>query len=76
MRTIVTTPTCPFCGAASSIELTYYESVRLRYWQQGRSSIQDIFPKWSAEKREMFVSGTHPACWDAAFKEEEEEEEE
>jgi hypothetical protein len=32
-------------------------------WQAGEH-IQSVWPEFSADKREMLISGTHPKCWD------------
>lgn len=39
-------------------------------WISG-AKVQDVFPALSADEREQLMSGTHPACWDAMWGEEE-----
>jgi len=40
-------------------------------WREGEN-IQHAFPDMSAGDREVLISGTHPACWDKLFGEENE----
>jgi hypothetical protein len=56
------------CGKTSTSDLTddEWEAVRQHKY------IQDALPNRSPEFREQVISGTHPACWDAAFGEDEE----
>jgi len=41
-------------------------------WREGEN-IQKVFPDMSAGDREVLISGTHPACWNKLFGEEEDE---
>lgn len=59
----VETRRCIRCGEKSLIEVTYGDYLR---WIDG-THVQVIWPHWSAEKRELLITGTHPACWDAIF---------
>lgn len=55
---------CAVCGEETGITVDadkYYE------WRQNGRLIQDVWPELDADTREMYISGTHPACWDAAF---------
>lgn len=67
MLTIYTLP-CPLCGKASSIEV---EEEAFRNWNQRGMHIQNAFPKWSDDERELLITGTHPNCWDILFPDEE-----
>ena len=35
-------------------------------WMNGEF-VQNAFPNWPAEKRELLITGTHPYCWDEMF---------
>ena len=55
--------TCPFCGETATVEA---EASRIARWQRGEL-IQSVFPEWTADQRELLISGSHPACWAEAF---------
>jgi hypothetical protein len=40
-------------------------------WQVRGLYIQDVFPHLDKDIREWMISGTHPACWNQVFGEEE-----
>lgn len=42
-------------------------------WQIRNLYVQDVFPHLDKDVREWMVSGTHPACWDQVFGEDEED---
>jgi hypothetical protein len=65
----VETPPCLGCGQTTWFTMTEEQH---RFWKQG-VHIQNIFPDWSAEDREMLISGTCPSCWEEMWAEEEEE---
>ena len=68
------TPQCPYCHKPSSIELSHSELAQYGALQRGEFRfIQDALPEWSVDKRELLITGTHPACWDAIFEDDEEE---
>ena len=68
------TPQCPYCHKPSIIELTPDEQMRYEQLQRGKiTHIQDALPEWSADKRELLITGTHSECWDAIFEDDEEE---
>lgn len=54
-------PTCPVCGKGTLIAVAPTVYMAVKY---GRDLIQDVMPDESPEVREMFITGTHPACWD------------
>lgn len=62
---------CAWCGKTASIELT---EAQIASFESGVGYIQDRLPDVSAEDREILITGTHPACWDEMFPEEDEEE--
>lgn len=62
---------CVFCNKPS------YVTVKLggmRLWRSGLSNLrlQEIFPELSLDDRETLISGSHGACFDAAFSDEDE----
>lgn len=72
MRLIsVTTGKCMFCGKYGIVENVPADGFNL--WQDGLF-IQDALPMLSADDREQLMTGTHGACFDAAFPDEDEEE--
>jgi hypothetical protein len=56
--------TCIVCGQRSEVEFddSKEDQEGFRAWSRGES-VQVAFWHWSNEKREMLISGTHPACW-------------
>jgi hypothetical protein len=54
------TPPCIVCSETSVLTVTEEELVRV----QSRDRVQDIFPHWTADERELVITGTHPKCWD------------
>lgn len=56
-------PPCPLCGAPSTVTVLAGDYER---WLTG-ALVQHAFAEMPAPDRERLVSGTHPACWDAAF---------
>ena len=63
MTVAVECPRCPVCGEAETVlvEETAYDR-----WVNG-ALVQDAFPTMDKDVRELLVSGTHTACWDALF---------
>lgn len=71
----VEAPPCMHCQKSAVIELTTDEQDRFLAWQRGEIKfVQDAFPEWDADKRELLISGTHPACWEELFGDDEDEE--
>jgi hypothetical protein len=68
----IETRKCMQCGKVSFIEVTYEEYQR---WQRGEHA-QAVWPQWTAEQRELLISGTHPECWDELMGPEEDEDDE
>ena len=64
---------CAWCGQTASVELTEAE---VESFESGVGYIQDRLPRLSPEKREILITGTHPACWDEMFPEDDDEEDE
>ncbi len=64
--TYTTTP-CMGCGRSSQVQL---DPALVARWEGGEP-IQLVWPEMSADDRETLISGTHPACWDAMFPDEE-----
>lgn len=72
-RVQVTTPPCPVCHERSAIILSKDQYSLLV--KAHSPHIQDIFPGWDADRRELLITGTHPECWDKMFDETDEEDE-
>lgn len=68
----IKTPRCRYCGESGSIELTDAEVLAM----ETTPFIQKALPNRSPDERELLITGTHPACWDAMFPPEDEEDEE
>lgn len=58
---------CPVCHGKTELKLDKTLWVR---WMSGEL-IQHVWPEWSVEERELLISGTHAACWDELYPEEE-----
>lgn len=58
-----TTPACLGCNKTSTVELTDDEARALN----SDVAIQRALPDWSADDRELLITGTHPKCWDDLF---------
>ena len=67
----VKTKTCVVCN---EYEIWSLDRQAVESWQGGEL-IQNAFPDMSMSERELLISGTHPACWDKLFPEEEESDE-
>lgn len=67
----ITAPVCAHCNTASTIELSDAEVKALDEMR----FIQDALPNRTDDERELLMTGTHPACWDAMFPPEDEEDE-
>lgn len=67
---VVRTPTCRVCN---EYELWSLDRKAVESWQSG-VLIQVAFPDMSASDREILITGTHPACWNKLFPEEESDE--
>ena len=62
----VTTDTCTMCGQGGEVQVPAEEFDK---WDHGRGPyIQKAMPSVSADVREQILTGTHPACWDALWK--------
>lgn len=57
------TPQCNWCGKRTELILPVDSVNELRL---GRL-VQQVFPKWPADSRELLITGTHPECWDRMF---------
>jgi hypothetical protein len=67
---VVKTKTCTVCG---EYEVWSLDRKAVESWQAGEY-IEIAFPEMSLEDREVLITGTHPACWDKLFPEEDESE--
>jgi hypothetical protein len=68
----ITTRPCPECGKRSEVAMTIGQ--RALWLSPHRPLIQNIFPDWSNDQRELLITGIHPECWAKIFPPEEEEE--
>ena len=59
----ITTLPCIECGKTSKLIITAEEYSR---YDNGEY-VQDVFPNWSKEDRELLITGTHPECWKKIF---------
>lgn len=57
---------CPICGSEFELEMT---DEQYKKYISGEDYIQNIFPDWSADQREMLISGICARCWDKEIKE-------
>lgn len=69
---ITVTRHCNMCGSPHDIQMTKDQLERIA---QGRELIQDILPspEYTAEQRELFISGLDQKCWDELFSDDDEE---
>lgn len=60
--------TCMHCReeTAITVDVASYDAWR------GGELIQDVWPELDADIRELYISGTHPSCWDEMFPPEDE----
>lgn len=63
LNTTIVTQKCIVCNEATTLTVN---TVKLRRWQAGEH-VQSVWPDWSANKRELMITGTHPDCWDKMF---------
>lgn len=63
MKKIVTK--CPKCGTVHVFNVT---NEQYNQYVNGESYIQNIFSEYSAEEREMLITGICPDCWKKIFK--------
>jgi hypothetical protein len=63
----ITTDPCIVCGETSVMEVETRGFVR---WKGGWL-IQDAFPEMSPDLREQLKTGTHPACFESMFADDE-----
>ena len=66
-RAVVQTEPCLHCGKKSLVEV---DRDKLKRWQAGEL-IQKVWPEWTADQRELLITGTHSECWEKMFPEEE-----
>lgn len=56
---------CSNCGKKVEVEYDFWQGQR---WKLRQDSIQNIFPEWTPEQRELLLSGLCQECWDQLFK--------
>ena len=62
---IFETKPCIVCDEASVLVL---DAVKFERWRGGEH-VQVVFADWSAERRELLITGTHPVCWETMMME-------
>ena len=62
---------CTRCHKDFNFEMTDKQFKELN---EGEKHVQDIFPGFKPEDREMFISGFCPKCWDEIFADDGEDE--
>ena len=62
------TRACCMCGKSSTLLL---DARSFAAWKSRWVWLQASFPEWSADQRELLITGTHPECWNALFPDEE-----
>ncbi len=65
----VQTPVCFHCRRAGFVQVLESD---LEKYRNGMHA-QEAFPEMPKELREQLISGTHPACWEEMFKDDEDE---
>lgn len=56
----VQTPACIVCHATSVVTIPEDALLRLK----AKEPIQKVLPEYTADERELLISGTHSECWD------------
>jgi hypothetical protein len=64
----IITPICIVCHKSETVTITEEQFHLLNHGEL----IQNIFPDWNEDERELLISGTHSACWDTFMPDEEE----
>lgn len=64
MTGIIYETTCPICGGNDHLHMEREQLIR---WSVGGELIQNVFPTWSASKRELLITGICKSCWDESF---------
>lgn len=65
--TNVNCPPCPMPDCTEAPAVLTVDSEALRRYVADRMPVQVAFSTLSAEDRELIITGTHPACWDRVF---------
>lgn len=60
----VESPECSVCNAVTLLEVSEEAYTK---WNKKQLLIQDAFPDWSPEQREILKTGIHPQCWRSIF---------
>lgn len=56
---------CPLCGTEYEMNMT---DEQYNKYIEGEDNIQNIFPDWPVDEREMLISGICGKCWDQQIK--------
>ena len=57
---------CFLCGNVVEIPMRSEDWAALWEWKQGEY-VQVAFAHWSADRREVLISGAHQHCWSGTF---------
>jgi hypothetical protein len=66
IRQQIKTPPCPLCDKVTCMEVLSRELFNYLHGMP----VEEAFPDFSSEQRELFTTGTHPECKQAMFEEE------
>ena len=66
--TLFTTRPCIVCDLTSVVKL---DAAKVARWEAGEL-VQNVWPDMPATQRELLITGTHPACWDELFSDDDE----
>lgn len=58
----IPTPKCPVCREPSLVFLSNLEASKMRHPSTKFAQVQEVFPNWSVDDRELLISGTHHEC--------------
>lgn len=62
-RATFETQVCMHCGKSTLVLL---DIGKVNRWRAGEY-VQSVWPEMTADARELLMTGTHPACWEAMF---------
>jgi len=68
-QVVYETKACMRCRQKSQVTV---DADALKRWQSGEL-VQRAFPLMTPDERELLITGTHPECWRAMFRDEDDE---
>lgn len=71
-RVTIGTGTCLLCGKHSAMDVAPEMAQRIYLWRNDLlpGMVQEVFAELTPGQREQLINGSHEACFDAAFPEE------